>query len=158
MNGLFRIARWEFRSRVKTRSFFFNTFISPILITSIFILPIYFFNYQPEVSVKLLGIIDLTKERNVGPELIRELTKQYKLDNNLSEYEILNVSVKDSKPFQEMEVEYNSIKSELDSITNLHNNIKKERTRYYTNRNTPNRQFALSNSYERLRLAREKKS
>ncbi len=76
MNGLFRIARWEFTSRIKTRSFFFNTFLSPILITSIFILPIYFFNYQPEVSVKLVGIIDLSEERNVGPELLRELNKQ----------------------------------------------------------------------------------
>jgi ABC-2 type transport system permease protein len=49
------------------------------------------------------------------------------------------------------------VQLELDSITTLHNNIKEERARYYTNRNTPNRQFALNNSYERLRLAREEK-
>lgn len=157
MIEMFRIARWEFLSRIKTRSFFFNTFISPILITSIFILPIYFFKYQPEVSVKLVGIIDLTQERNVGPELLGELNKQYRLDNNLSEYEILNVSVKDSKPFQSMQKEYNTIKAELDSFSNLYERIKQERAGYYTNRNTPNRQFALSKSYDRLQLIRDEK-
>jgi len=157
MNGIFRIARWEFIARFKSRTFFFNTFISPLLITSIFILPIYFFNYQPEVSVKLVGIIDLSEERNVGPELLRELNKQYRLDNKLSEYEILNVSINDSKPYQEMLAEFEQIKAEVDSITDLHNSIKRERTNYFQNRGTPNRQFALDNSYERLREAREEK-
>lgn len=157
MNGIFRIARWEFKTRFKSRSFFFNTFISPVLIISVFLLPIYFFTYQPEVSVKLVGIIDLSEERNVGPELLRELNKQYRLDNNLSEYEILNVSIKDSRPYQVMLEEYNRIKSELDSVSDLHNSIKQERSNYFQNRNTPNRDFSLDNSYERLREAREEK-
>jgi len=157
MKSIFRIARWEFLARFKSRSFFFNTFISPLLFTAIFILPIYFFNYQPEVSVKLVGLIDLSEGRNISSELLKELSRQYRLENTLSEYEIYNISIKNSKPYQLMLDELDIIKSELDSVADLHNQIKNQRTAYYRNRNTPNRQFSLDRSYERLRDVREEK-
>lgn len=157
MKSILRIARWEFLARFKSRSFFFNTFVSPLLFTAIFILPIYFFNYQPEVSVKLVGLIDLSEGKNISTELLKELNRQYRLENKLSEYEIYNISIKNSKPYQQIQSEYETIKSELDSITDLHNRIKEERTAYYKNRRAPNRQFSLDKSYERLREVREEK-
>ncbi|MCB0281850.1 MAG: ABC transporter permease [Calditrichae bacterium] len=157
MKTLFRIARWEFMARFKSRSFFFNTVISPLLFTAIFILPIYFYNYKPDVSVKLVGIIDLTQEKNIGTELLNELNRQYRLENSLSEYEIYTISVNNSKPYQEMAKEYQEITNQLDSVTALHNRIKEERAGYYRNRSTPNRQFVLDKSYERLREVREEK-
>jgi len=157
MKNLLRIARWEFTTRFKSRSFFFNTLISPLLFTAIFILPIYFFNYQPEVSVKLVGLIDLSEGKNISSELLKELSRQYRLENTLSEYEIYNISIKNSKPYQMMLDEVETIKSELDSVSNLHNQIKNQRTDYYRNRNSPNRQFSLDRSYEQLRDVREEK-
>lgn len=157
MKSILRIARWEFMARFRSRSFFFNTFISPLLFTAIFILPIYFFNYQPEVSVKLVGLIDLSEDKNISSELLKELNRQYRLENKLSEYEIYNISIKNSKPYQLMQDEYETIKFELDSVTALHNLIKEQRTAYYKNRNTPNREFSLNRSYERLREVREEK-
>ncbi|KAA3609901.1 MAG: ABC transporter permease [Calditrichaeota bacterium] len=157
MKNIFRIARWEFLSRVKSRSFFFNTFISPLLFTAIFILPIYFYNYQPEVSVKLIGVIDLSEGRTMGAELSKELNRQSRMENKLSEYQVYNISVKNSKPYQIMVEDFSDIKNQLDSLSSLHNQIKVERTGYYKNRGTPNRQFALDKSYERLREVREEK-
>lgn len=157
MKTILRIARWEFITRFKSRSFFFNTVISPLLFTAIFLLPIYFFNYEPDVSVKLVGIIDLTQEKNIGTELLNELNRQYRLENTLSEYEIYTISVNNSRPYQEMASEFQEINNQLDSVTALHNRIKEERAGYYKNRNTPNRQFVLDKSYERLREVREEK-
>jgi ABC-2 type transport system permease protein len=157
MKNIFRIARWEFVSRVKSRSFFFNTFISPLLFTAIFILPIYFFNYQPEVSVKLIGIIDMTEGKKLGAELSKELNRQSRLENRLSEYQVYNISVNNSQPYRMMINEFDEIKQQLDSLSQLHSKIKRDRTGYYKNQGTPNRQFALDKSYEQLREVREEK-
>ncbi len=157
MKNIFRIARWEFVSRIKSRSFFFNTFISPLLFTAIFILPIYFYSYQPEVSVKLIGIIDLTEDRNIDADLSKELNRESRMENRISEYQVYKISVKNSKPYQLMLDDFKEINNQLDSLTGLHNQIKRDRTGYYKNKGTPNRQFALDKSYERLREVREEK-
>jgi len=157
MKNIFRIARWEFASRIKSRSFFFNTLITPLLFTSIFILPIYFFTHKTDVSVKLVGIIDLTENRTMGTELLNELTRHYRLDNRISEYEIYNISVDNSRPYQLMASEFQDISNQLDSVSALYEKIKTDRAGYYRNRKTPNRQFALDKSYERLRDVREEK-
>ena len=157
MKNVFRIARWEFLSRIKTRSFFFNTFVSPFLFTAIFILPIYFYNYQPEVSVKLIGVIDLSDGRTMGAELSKELNRQSRMENRLSKYQVYTISVNNSLPYQIMVDDFKEINNLLDSLTTLHNQIKIDRTGYYKNRGTPNRQFALDKSYEMLREVREEK-
>ncbi len=157
MKNIFRIARWEFVSRIKSRSFFFNTFISPLLFTAIFILPIYFYSYQPEVSVKLIGIIDLTEDRNIDADLSKELNRESRMENRISEYQVYKISVKNSKPYQLMLDDFKEINNQLDSLTGLHNQIKRDRTGYYKNKGTPNRQFTLDKSYERLREVREEK-
>lgn len=157
MRTFYRIARWEFLSRFKSRSFFFNTFITPLVFTLLFMLPLYFLSYSPTVSVKLIGIIDLSPNKKIGHELSTELGKAYRLDNRLAEYEVYNISVKNAAPYKRMQIEYNEIKQQLDSLNRLHNQIKEQRTRYYKNINTPNRQFALDKSYENLRQVREEK-
>jgi len=157
MKTFYRIARWEFLSHFKSRSFFFNTFITPLVFSLLFMLPIYFLNYSPTVSVKLIGVIDLSAERKIGGELSSELTRAYRLDNRLAEYEVYNISVNNSKPYSNMKTEYDEIKQQLDSLEQLHTQIKDQRTRYYKNMKTPNRQFALDKSYENLRQVREEK-
>lgn len=153
----YRIARWEFLSRFKTRSYLFNTFVTPILFTAIFLIPIYFLDYTPAVSIKLIGIIDLSPEKNMGSQLINALNKKYRLEKDWPEYQIYNVSVETVPEYSKMKEQHRSIEANLDSVSNLHQMIKKERAGYYKNRNTPNRTFALDKSYERLREVREEK-
>ena len=95
MKNLLRIARWEYNTRIRARSFLFNTFISPLLFTAIITLPIFFFQYQPEVSTKLIGLIDLSKE-NIEKELQSDLNAAYRLKNGSPEYMILQVSLRGS--------------------------------------------------------------
>lgn len=156
MKNLLRIARWEFITRFRSRSFLFNTIISPLLFITIITLPAFVFQYQPEVSTKLIGIIDLTGE-NIANDLQNELNRYYRLKNTSPEYMILNVSVKGSEPFQQKLDAYNEITSRLDSINILYEQIKDERTRYYKNTSIPNRTYLLRNSYEKLQLTREEK-
>lgn len=156
MRNIFRIARWEFLARFRSRSFLFNTFVSPLLFTAVLTLPIFIFQYQPEVSTKLVGVIDLSDE-NIGQNLQDELNRYYRLKNRSPEYMILKVSVSSSKPYSRMLKEYREILSRKDSINSLYNQIKDQRTEYYKNPKIPNRAYVLSSSYEKLQITREDK-
>ena len=125
MKNLFRIARWEFRTRFRSRSFLFNTLISPLLFTAVITLPIFFFQYEPEVSTKLIGIIYLSGE-NIERDLQKELNRYYNPQQKSREYVILKVSVDNSTIYKEKLAEYNEIKSRLDSITLIIRSDKKQ--------------------------------
>jgi ABC-2 type transport system permease protein len=156
MKNLLRIARWEFITRIRARSFLFNTFFSPILFIAIITLPIVFFQYQPEVSTKLIGIIDMSGV-DIENDLQSELNRLYRLENRSPEYMVLRVSLKDSKRYNDMLDEYRSIEKRRDSISTLYDEIKDQRTRYFKNSNLPNRQNLLQSSYDRLQYEREEK-
>ncbi|HID38568.1 MAG TPA: ABC transporter permease [Calditrichaeota bacterium] len=156
MKNLFRIARWEFMTRLRSRSFLFNTIVSPLLFTTVIMLPLLFFEYQPEQSTKLVGIIDLSGE-NIARDLQNELNRYYRLNNTSPEYMVLNVSVNNSEPYQQKLSEYRDIQSRRDSINQLYSQIKEQRTRYYKNTKLPNRKYLLQSSYEKLQRVREEK-
>ncbi len=156
MKNIFRIARWEFRTRVRSRSFFFNTFISPFLFAAILMLPLYLFQYQPQVSTKLIGVIDLSRE-NISRELQNEMNRNYRLDNRSPEYMILNVSVDNSRAYQRMNNEFKTVQAQLDSTDELYEAIKDRRSSYFLNKGTPNRDVLLRTSYDRLQSVREEK-
>jgi ABC-2 type transport system permease protein len=119
-------------------------------------LPLYFFQNQPQVSTKLVGVIDLSNE-NIARELQNELNRYYRLENRSPEYMILNVSVDNSPDYQRMKNEYETVESQLDSVDALHEEIKSQRSQYFLNRNTPNRETLLRTSYDRMQLVREEK-
>ena len=154
MKNLLRIARWEFITRIRARSFLFNTFISPLLFTAIITLPIFFFQYQPEVSTKLVGIIDLSGE-NIEKELQNDLNNTYRLKNGSPEYMILQVSLRSSKIYTSKLEEQTDIKNRRDSISVLYEEVKTQRNQYFRNRNLKNRQSLLQSSYDRLQFLRE---
>ncbi len=156
MKNLFRIARWEFVKRLKSRSFMFNTLVSPFLFVIILFIPIYFFQYSAEVSTKLIGAIDLSGQ-NIASELQNELNKNYRLENNTPEYMVLKISASNSDAYLKMVKELRNIRLKRDSIFTLYNNIKRERTAYYKNQRLKNRQYLLETSYERLQKVREER-
>lgn len=156
MKNMFRVARWEFATRIKSRSFLFNTFVSPFLFAVVITLPLFIFNLQPQITTKLIGIIDLSGQ-NLKEELQRELNRSYRLGNRSSEYIVMNVAVGNSASYRDMLAKYNEIKSRLDSVNNVYMQIKEQRMQYYKNTRIPNRDYVLRSSYEKLQNARDEK-
>ena len=58
MLTIFHIAKWEFITRFKTKSFLFSTFVLPLVFSLLITLPIYFLTYENEISTKLIGLIN----------------------------------------------------------------------------------------------------
>lgn len=116
--------------RGSNRVLLFNTFISPFLFAAVITIPLFIFNLQPQITTKLIGLIDLSG-RNIKEELQRELNRSYRLNNQSSEYLVMNIAVGNSKPYKQMLAKYEEIKARLDSISQAYEQIKTERMQYY---------------------------
>jgi len=156
MKNLWRIARWEFSIRLRSRSFYFNTFISPLLFTVLLTLPIFIFRYEPDIPTRLIGVIDLSG-KNMSNSLQTDLNQFYRLKNQNPEYMVLNVSLNNNPYFSQLQAEYEDIRKTRDSIATLFEEIRRERTNYYQRTTIPNREFLMQTSYEKLQSTREEK-
>lgn len=60
MNELFRVIQWEYLSKVKSKSFIISTLLTPLLLSSIFLLPIYFAKQHDSYKELKIGLVDKT--------------------------------------------------------------------------------------------------
>lgn len=153
---IFYIARWEFSTRFRTKSFLFSTFVLPLVFSILITLPVYFITYDEQVSTKLIGFINLSTTRVVDT-LQRYLNKNYILQNGSPEYIVLPVSVENSPSYRDALSELMEVESRKDSITTAYNRIKNLRAGYYNNRALQNKEYLLETSYNEMISTREAK-
>jgi len=156
MRNFFRIAKWEYSTRFKSRSFLFSTFILPILFSLLITLPVLFISIDSEVSTKLYGIINMSDE-SYTEKLQQFLNKNYRLKNNSPEYVIYPISVDNSPNYKLANDEFREVESIKDSITTAYNDIKVLRTRYYRSSTLQNKTYLLKKTYDQLVSTREAK-
>jgi ABC-2 type transport system permease protein len=156
MKTIFHIARWEFTTRFKTRSFLFSTFILPVLFSLLITLPVYFITYEDSVSTKLIGIINLGED-DLLEKLQNHLNNYYQLKSGSSEYIIFPISVENSTIYRESDSEFQVVSNQLDSLTLVYNDLKSLRERYYQNNQIQNKEYLLQKSYDELIKTRELK-
>ena len=154
MKNIFYIARWEFSSRFKTRSFLFSTFILPIVFSLLITFPVYFINYEDTVSTKLVGLIN-NNDNDLLDKLQTHLNQNYKLDSGSPEYIILPISVENAPPYKQAFEEFMATSRQLDSLELAYNDLKVLREKYYRSSAIQNKQFLLQKSYNELITTRE---
>jgi len=157
MKNIFRIARWEFVTRFRSRSFLFSTFILPVLFSLLITLPILLVSFDEKLSTQLIGVINLSDSSKSVQDLQRYFNRNYRLDNGSPEYVILPVSVDNSERYADHYLEFKTIRDRNDSINVEYENVKKLRARYYMQRNLPNKTYLLQKTYEELIAIRELK-
>ena len=123
MKTIFYIARWEFITRFKTRSFLFSTFILPVFFSLLITLPVYFMTYEESVSTKLIGIINLDID-DLPEKLQNHLNKNYKLKSGSPEYIILPISVENSPVYKAAFDKFQEVSDQLDSLVASYNDLK----------------------------------
>jgi ABC-2 type transport system permease protein len=154
MRNFFRIAKWEYSTRFKSRSFLFSTFVLPILFSLLITLPVLFISIDSEVSTKLYGIINMADD-SYTEKLQQFLNKNYKLKNNSPEYVIYPISVDNSPKYKQAYEEFQQVESIKDSITNAYTEIKALRARYYRSTTLQNKTYLLKKTYDELIASRE---
>lgn len=76
MNDLFCVIQREYLTKVKSRSFIISTLLTPLLLSSIFLLPVYFAKQQDNYKQSKIGLVDKTQLlKNAFNEF--ELTVEY---------------------------------------------------------------------------------
>ena len=156
MRNFFRIAKWEYSTRFKSRSFLFSTFILPVLFSLLITLPVLFISLESEVSTKLYGIINMA-DKAYTEKLQEFLNNNYKLKNNSPEYVIYPVSVDNSPIYKQAFEEYKEVELLKDSTIKAYDEIKELRARYYRSQNLQNKTYLLKKTYDELIAAREAK-
>lgn len=156
MKTIYYIAKWEFLTRFRTKSFLFSTFILPFVFALMITLPVYLLTYDQQVSTKLVGLINLA-DIQVTSTLQEHLDRHYTLPNGSPEYIILPISVENSSDYRKAYDEMMEVSFRRDSITSAYNQVKKQRAEYYTNRSLKNKQYVLQRSYEEMIAIREAK-
>jgi len=156
MKNFFRIARWEYITRFRSRSFLFSTFILPMLFSLLITLPAFFLTYEEEVSTKLIGVVNLG-ERSLVTNLQKQLNKNFRLKNGTPEYVVMPVSVDNSPDYKKAHTELQIMQARMDSITQAYNAIKDLRVQYYNRRNLPNKNYLLQKTYDEMVETRELK-
>jgi len=156
MRNFFRIAKWEYSTRFKSRSFLFSTFILPILFSLLITLPVLFISIDTEVSTKLYGIINMADE-SYTEKLQQFLNKNYRVKNNSPEYVIYPISVDNSPIYKQAFDEFREVESIKDSITIAYNEVKALRARYYRSNTLQNKTYLLKKTYNQLVATREEK-
>lgn len=156
MINFFRIAKWEYSTRFKSRSFLFSTFVLPVLFSLLITLPVLFISFDTEISTKLYGIINMF-DNTYTEKLQQFLNKKYRLKNNSPEYVIYPISVDNSPVYKQAYDEFKIVESAKDSITNAYNEIKARRARYYRSQKLQNKTYLLKKTYDELVAAREAK-
>jgi hypothetical protein len=154
MRNIFYIARWEFTSRFKTRSFLFSTFILPIVFSLLITAPVYLITYEDTVSTKLIGLIN-NDNNDLLEKLQNHLNQNYKLDSGSPEYIILPISVESSPIYIKALDEFTATSRQLDSLENAYNDLKELREKYYRSGTIQNKQYLLQKSYDELIRTRE---
>lgn len=154
MRNIFHIARWEFTSRFRTRSFLFSTFILPILFSLLITLPVYFITYEETVSTKLIGLIN-HDEDDLLEKFQNHLNMNYTLKSGSPEYVILPISVENSPEYKTAYREFTEVRFQLDSLQTAYDNLKATRERYYRSQSIANKQYLLQKSYDELINTRE---
>lgn len=115
-----------------------------------------FIAFQPEESIKLIGIINLS-DQTIGNKLQEQLDKNYRLKNYSPEYIVTKISVESSPIYRQASDEFAEITNRQDSITNVYNELKRTRESYYRRTGLANRKYLLDKSYEDLQKVRESK-
>lgn len=154
MRNIFHIARWEFTSRFRTRSFLFSTFILPILFSLLITLPVYFITYEETVSTKLIGFINHDQD-DLLAKFQSHLNINYKLSSGSPEYVILPISVENSPAYKAAYQDFNEVRLQLDSLQTAYDNLKSTREKYYRRQTFANKQYLLQKSYNELINTRE---
>ncbi len=154
MRNLFHIARWEFTSRFRTRSFLFSTFILPILFSLLITLPVYFITYEATVSTKLIGLINHDRD-DLLERFQNHLNINYKLTSGSPEYVILPISVENSPAYKTAYQDFTEVRLQLDSLQAAYDNLKSTREKYYRRQALANKQYLLQKSYKELINTRE---
>jgi ABC-2 type transport system permease protein len=149
IKNIYHIAAWEFRARIKSRSFLFLTLLLPLMVFILFAFPLQLKESTNKDAIKLIGLVNLN-EVKIFEQIQSHVNQNYILDSGSPVYIFMPVALNESPLFLQVSQEYQAIRARRDSITQAYDQIVAARNDYYTNPRIRDKEYLLEKTYQDL--------
>ncbi|MEJ2633686.1 MAG: ABC transporter permease [Calditrichia bacterium] len=154
MKKFFIITLWEFFRHFKSRSFLLATFVSPVLLALIILVPTLFLDNPTSEQPRIIGCMEFDSS-NVCPEIQKRFIELKENTQNKSVLQLVPIKPDTSLFLQRRFLKVASLKTELDSLNDSYNQIKERRKYIFQKPKTRSREQLLKQTYEELIRTRE---
>lgn len=153
MRRLYTIAEWEFLRYLKSRSFLLATFVSPIILAALLIIPSFFYQNSRLTRPQVIGVIEFDST-NYNFALAERFNDSINAER-ASEIQLRNIEADTSSTLADFLARQKRLEFERDSLNDAYNQIKERRNYVFQRPASANRESLLKQTYEQLHQTRE---
>jgi len=150
---IYTIAEWEFLRYLKSRSFLLATFISPVVLGVLLIIPSFFYQNSRLTRPQIIGVIEFDST-NYNFALAERFNDSLKTERT-SEIRLKKIEADTSSILADFLSRQKGLGFERDSLNDAYNQIKERRKYVFQRPASANRESLLRQTYEQLHQTRE---
>lgn len=156
MKRFFLITAWEFLHRLRSRSFLVATFVMPLLLIAIVVIPSLYYEQAQARQDQVIGCVELDTSaysQILSERLANAFTPGSSFPRVILEPIVLDTTGRMRVDYQQL----NALKRDLDSLNEAYNKIKERRTYLFQRPDSQSKEKLLSESYEEMIYTREQR-
>lgn len=153
MRRIFAIAEWEFLRYLKSRSFILATFLSPVVLAVLLIIPSFFYQNSRLTRSQVIGVIEFDST-NYDFALAERFNDSLSAERG-EEIQLKKIEADTSIRLADFLTKQKRLGFERDSLDEAYNQIKERRKYVFQRPASTNRESLLRQTYEQLHQTRE---
>lgn len=153
MRRIYAIAEWEFLRYLKSRSFLLATFLSPIILALLLIIPSFFYQNSRLTRPQVIGVIEFDST-NYNLALAERFNDSLNIER-AAEIQLKKIEADTSIRLADLLARQKRLQFEKDSLDEAYNQIKERRKYVFQRPASTNRENLLRQTYEQLHQTRE---
>jgi ABC-2 type transport system permease protein len=154
MKKIFTIAVWEFLRYLKTRSFLVATFVSPIVLAGIIIIPSFFYQQSQFTKPQIIGVVEIDST-NYQAILSKRFNDSLNSREKYQEIILKKIEADTSQELSQYLFKQSRLEFERDSLDEAYNQIKERRKYIFQRPASTTREQRLRDTYAQLHQTRE---
>lgn len=154
MKRILTIAVWEFFRYLKTRSFLIATFVSPIVLAGIIIIPSFFYQQNNLTKPQIIGVVEIDST-NYHAILSKRFNDSLNTGEKYQETILKKIDADTSRELAQYFSKQNRLEFEKDSLNDAYNQIKERRKYIFQRPASGTRERQLKETYEQLHQTRD---
>lgn len=154
MSRIFTIAGWEFLRYLKSRSFLLATFISPIILATIIVIPSLIYQKSRFNKPQRIGVVEFDST-NYHAALAELFNDTLNYENRSGEIQLPKIEGDTTRALSDYLETRERLRSERDSLDDAYNKVKERRKYIFQQAASRDRERLLKETYEQLHRTRE---
>lgn len=154
MKRFFLIITWEFWRHLQSRKFFLATFVSPLVLAAIVLIPAFYYEQSQLNQEQIIGCVEV--DSTTYSQLLSErLANIFDTDRSSPRILLESILPDTSAKMREDLAKLETAKYNLDSLNESYNKIKERRKYHFQRPDSRTKQRLLQESYDEMITTRE---